>query len=283
MKPIKPYSNDSFEFFEDAVSRKHKGVVKTTLTSNKDLIRDAFRNYDKHFDEDLLVTLNSLRLAEDLKTALLDLYSYDAKTFRDLKSSLTTTSEGRAITLCPLCIIDSIGTFDHILPKEEFAEFSSHPKNLIPSCSICNSRKNNNWRKDGKLLFLNLFKDKIPDKQYLFVKVININSIPFPQFYIDNRFGIDPIFFERIESHYTRLKLCQRFGEASGLVIGEITSSVQWLFNPDGSRNEDAMKTQLTSYAKELRKVQGYNYWKALLYEVVATDTDLFSAVCVKS
>lgn len=33
--------------------------------------------------------------------------------------------------------METVGTFDHLLPQNEFPNFSDNPQNLIPCCNTC--------------------------------------------------------------------------------------------------------------------------------------------------
>ena len=175
MKKVDHYTDNAFEFHEAVVSNKRDEHVKTLLSANEAILKSAFEDYDFHFNDDSLIELEALNLSDELKKALLSLYRYDATVFRNLKNSLTTVN-GRIVVMCPMCTIDTIGSFDHILPKEEYAEFADHPKNLIPCCTTCNSKKNMYWKENDTFLFLNLYLDDIPKQQYLFLSVIQTES-----------------------------------------------------------------------------------------------------------
>ena len=181
MKKVDHYTDDAFEFHKTVVSNKRYEHVKTLLSANEAILKDAFDNYDFHFNGDSLIEIESLNLSHELKKALLSLYRYDATAFRNLKNSLTTVN-GKVVVMCPMCTIDTIGSFDHILPKEEYAEFVDHPKNLIPCCTTCNSKKNMYWKENGTFLFLNLYLDDIPEQQYLFLSVTQTESWPILNF-----------------------------------------------------------------------------------------------------
>ncbi len=190
MKKVDHYTNDAFEFHKTVVSNKRDEHVKTLLSANEAILKDAFDNYDFHFNGDSLIEIESLNLSHELKKALLSLYRYDATAFRNLKNSLTTVN-GKVVVMCPMCTIDTIGSFDHILPKEEYAEFVDHPKNLIPCCTTCNSKKNMYWKENGTFLFLNLYLDDIPEQQYLFLSVTQTESWPILNFSVKNENDID--------------------------------------------------------------------------------------------
>lgn len=217
-----------------------------------------------------------MNLSDELKKALLSLYRYDATVFRNLKNSLTTVN-GRIVVMCPMCTIDTIGSFDHILPKEEYAEFADHPKNLIPCCTTCNSKKNIYWKENDTFLFLNLYLDDIPKQQYLFLSVIQTESWPILRFSIKNENGIEENFFKRISSHYTRLDLCRRFEEASGQYLSEIQDSIHSL--KEMGITDDNIKKNLNGRCGKLELREGPNNWKVVLLKNVVNNSILYSTL----
>lgn len=276
MKKVDHYTNDAFEFHKTVVSNKRDEHVKTLLSANEAILKDAFDNYDFHFNGDSLIEIESLNLSHELKKALLSLYRYDATAFRNLKNSLTTVN-GKVVVMCPMCTIDTIGSFDHILPKEEYAEFVDHPKNLIPCCTTCNSKKNMYWKENGTFLFLNLYLDDIPEQQYLFLSVTQTESWPILNFSVKNENDIDEPIFNKILSHYSRLDLCRRFEEASGQYLSEIQDSIRSL--KDMGHTDDLIQTLLNQMCDKLQLREGPNFWKVVLLRNVVSNSILYSAL----
>lgn len=276
MKKVDHYKDDAFEFHKTVVSNKRDAHVKTLLSANETVLKDAFDNYDFHFNGGSLIAIESLKLSNELKRALLSLYRYDATAFRNLKNSLTTVN-GRVVVMCPMCTIDTIGSFDHILPKEEYAEFVDHPKNLIPCCTTCNSKKNIYWKENGTFLFLNLYLDDIPEQQYLFLSVTQTDSWPILNFSVKNENDIDGPIFNRISSHYSRLDLCRRFEEASGQYLSEIQDSIRSL--KDMGYTDDLIQTHLNKVCDKLQSREGPNFWKVVLLRNVVSNSILYSAL----
>lgn len=276
MKKVDHYTDNAFEFHEAVVSNKRDEHVKTLLSAYEAILKSAFEDYDFHFNDDSLIELEALNLSDELKKALLSLYRYDATVFRNLKNSLTTVN-GRIVVMCPMCTIDTIGSFDHILPKEEYAEFADHPKNLIPCCTTCNSKKNMYWKENDTFLFLNLYLDDIPKQQYLFLSVIQTESWPILRFSIKNENGIDENFFKRISSHYTRLDLCRRFEEASGQYLSEIQDSIHTL--KEMGIADDDIKKNIIGRCSKLELREGPNYWKVVLLKNIASNSILYSTL----
>ena len=276
MKKVDHYIDDAFEFHKTVVSSKRDEHVKTLLSANEAILKDAFDNYDFHFNGDSLIEIESLNLSHELKKALLSLYRYDATAFRNLKNSLTTVN-GRVVVMCPMCTIDTIGSFDHILPKEEYAEFVDHPKNLIPCCTTCNSKKNRYWKENGTFLFLNLYLDDIPEQQYLFLSVTQTESWPILNFSVKNENDIDEPIFNRISSHYSRLDLCRRFEEASGQYLSEIQDSIRSL--KDMGHTDDMIQILLNRMRENLQLREGPNFWKVVLLRTVVSNPILYTSL----
>ncbi|MEY8758958.1 hypothetical protein [Chryseobacterium tongliaoense] len=165
MNNYKQFTGVTFDFYKKVFARKRDKVAKGVLTPVSDEIEVLYKSYDDNFDKNSLANLVKTDFSADICTHLQDLYKYSAKTFVDLRTELTTTKSGRMV-VCQYCTLNKVHTFDHFVPKGEFAEFAIHPKNLLCCCPECNSLKNHKWRDDGKLLFLNLYKDILPKEQY---------------------------------------------------------------------------------------------------------------------
>ncbi|WP_269222496.1 HNH endonuclease [Flavobacterium sp. IMCC34518] len=192
-------------------------------------------------------------------TDLLNLYSYSNSIISKLKIKLTTSEFNRVENTCQNCTIGEVSSFDHFLPKDEFPEFSVHPKNLIPSCSKCNGKKSVNWRNGLNSLFLNLYLDNLPDTQYLFVNVDH--NLDFT-FIIDNRNHIDLDLFSVIESHYIKLDLVNRFLENSNKVVSELSNTINSFKNklPRAEIIDSVIETESSN-----RVLYGSNYWQSIL------------------
>lgn len=263
MKKIQHYSNDAFEFHKKAVSRKKTSQEKTILESVEKDIEGCYTVYNNQFRENSLSSLRPFDTNQQTKEALIGLYQFKRKVFSDLFESLTTTIDNRRDMLCPNCTLTDCNQLDHYIPKSLFPEFSANPLNLIQCCSICNQKKLDRWLKGVHPIFLNLYIDDLPSVQYLFVDITMDNGIPRFRFYLQTPGTIDPILFNRIESHYQGLDLCERFAERSDNVISEI--------HRDYIASKDAKVTPLQfwemqrSRAMNEQSVFGFNYWRSIL------------------
>ncbi|WP_299223831.1 hypothetical protein [uncultured Psychroserpens sp.] len=277
MRKLKPYNEDSFEFYEAVVNSKKNSAqdpnYKERLQAHEALISDKFDDYDEGFDDDDLVSLVNHGFINQDKTDLIKLYSYKSKKMQKLKIAVTTTERNRLLSTCQNCTISEVNSFDHFVNKDEFPEFSVHPKNLFPSCTKCNSYKGQDWRDQGQLTYLNLYLDDLPEEQYLFVDInIAHDDAVSTKFYLDNPHDIDDLLFTRIENHYKNLHLCKRFQENADTVITSLENTIRTY--SDKLPIEDIIDLVLENAERDIQ-YYGYNYWKSIL-ELAMVESDDF-------
>ncbi|MFA8436933.1 MAG: HNH endonuclease [Marinifilaceae bacterium] len=263
MKNLKPYSGNSIDLYSAAVARKRDGVVKDRLKEIENEISLCFDSYQENFQHNTLLELHPKGFVAPCKDDLLSLYDYDSFTIREFRKNLKKQQSRGVKSICQNCTIDSVGTLDHIVPKEEFPEFAVNPQNLFPCCSKCNSHKSDNWKDTDKGLFLNLYLDQLPKEQYLFVQIEgdDLDDIDF-QYYLENRNGIDRSLFELIESHYTRLHLLERMNSKAVDEFDKLLVDIQ--SHIEGLSMEEVIQT-VTTEANKLKQIYGYNHWLPVL------------------
>lgn len=270
MKNIASYPGDPFAFHEKVVESKRNSSSDTNykqrIVSLNSVISRQFSALDRCCNMNLLHTLQNYSFPDQEKADLISLYSFKMKIFQELKLLLTTDDLNRVVNTCQNCTISEINSFDHYVPKNEFPEFIVNPKNLFPSCTVCNSFKNALWLENGKRKFLNLYLDTLPSLQYLFVEIFPENNSFNFNFFLENRFGIDPDLFALINSHYENLKLTKRFKENSGLIASELSNSIR-CFQSVMDTNE--IKNCILNSCRGEKLIYGFNYWKSILKEAL--------------
>jgi 5-methylcytosine-specific restriction endonuclease McrA len=263
MKNLQHYGGNAFEFHKKVLDSKKDPTYKQRVTNLDDRINKRFVVYDENFTENILEEITCDVDLKKEKDDLLKLYSYKNSVIQRLKTDITTTDKNRTISTCPNCTISEISSFDHYLPKKEFPEFAVNPKNLFPSCSICNNYKNTDWMKNSKRLFLNLYLDKLPAVQYLFVKLtIGKDNVVATKFYLKNTGTIAPDIFEIIRSHYTGLHLLKRFSENSDSVVVPLGDEIESYID---KLSIEEIKKSVIERNKKIKLAFGYNYWKPIL------------------
>lgn len=284
MRKLNSHNGDSFEFYKDVVASKKNSpqdpTYKDRLQNHEATVSGQFEDYDDGFDTGDLASLINYGFAGQDKKDLIKLYSYKSKKMQELKIAVTTTERNRLLSTCQNCTISEVNSFDHFINKDEFPEFSVHPKNLFPSCTKCNSYKGEEWREYGKIKYLNLYLDELPEEQYLFVDVNVINGdVVTTDFYLDNPNGIDPVFFSRIENHYGNLYLCNRFKENADSVITSLENTIST--HVGGLSLEDIIDLIVKKSKKDMA-YYGYNYWKSIL-EIALINNDNFIEMAINS
>jgi hypothetical protein len=266
MKNIPQYSDDPFEFHKNVISSKKKTQndpeLKIRLNSYNSQIESLFETYKEKLMQNKLEELIEQGYTNEKKASLLKLYNFKARCFQELKVSLTTRPGNIIDNICQNCTISEVNSFDHILPKDDFCEFVVNPLNLFPCCTKCNGHKSTTWVVDGDRKFLNLYSDQLPEQQYLFVAIriegesLNIN------YSVSNSNNIAPNLFNIIDSHYDKLKLCQRFKDNSDLVVSELEVTINQF---KASLQLDIIKNTIIDECREHQRISGHNYWKSLL------------------
>lgn len=274
MKNVDPYTLNAFTFYKEVCRKKRNPDTdlnyKARLLGLDANINNTFNLYDAAFAANTLENLNPFGYIDPDKSDLHKLYKYDSATLQMLKTTVTTTSNGRKVQ-CQNCTMNEVNSLDHFIPKEQFPEFSVNPKNLFPCCSRCNSYKGDKWRDTGVRTSLNLYIDELPDVQYLFVNAEIGNNYIETEFYLDNRQGIDADLFTLISNHYTDLHLLERFSEGADDVI----TSFKNILN---SARDNLSLLDTRNLAKSIlekdRIAFGFNYWQSVLKNELIDNDD---------
>lgn len=265
MKNRISYSEDCFKFHNDVISNKKYSSTdssyKTRVSSYNDDVEAQYNIYLKNFNANTLENISPHGFGETEKNTLLKLYSYKANLLQKLKIKLTTI-KGKEDNSCQYCTLGEVGSLDHILPKGTFPEFSVNPKNLFPCCSKCNSKKGEDYTSGGIRQYLNLYLDKLPEEQYLFVSIDDSGDTIKLMYYLENINNIDTKLFQLINNHYTNLDLLNRFNENSHNVISELVSSINEIKE---HLNLSTVKQIVESQCEKEKLIYGYNFWKVIL------------------
>lgn len=274
MKKRNRYKKNAYKFHRYVLSRKRNGS-KDIVEKIECKLRRRFGLYKRLLNEDRLEELTHLRLTEEREEALKDLYSYDSKAFCELRIELTTDENNRKSNLCPNCLLELAGTLDHIIPQTPFPEYSTNPYNLIPCCSTCNSKKNDDWIKNGKRSIIDFYIDDIPDIQFLYAYPKLVKGDLDVTFEIHFPHGYDVTLKERLENHFEKLKLLKRYRENSDDKISELANNIE--NSTDFSIGDKIIKEIIKKNAHEMQKRLGVNYWVAILNIACVSDDVIYN------
>jgi hypothetical protein len=279
MKKLQIYNLETaIDFFLDVVQRKNSGQYSQwPSTALNNHIRSLFDDYDTKLKSNTLEQLLSIVWQGVDETNFKDLYSFDAKKFRDLYQFLTTTPNNVVDKVCPYCYLDTSESLDHYVPKTPFPHFSANPQNLIPCCSECNSKKKDFWRANqrGKnvRLFLNAYIDDVMNQNFLQVAFSYPNNNIVPSFSISQN-GMPQNLFDIVETHFAKLNLATRYKDNSNEVIVELGNSIK-AARKNGLTDQMIKKINLDTIAENERTF-GLNHWKTVLKKECINDPDAY-------
>ncbi|WP_339098625.1 HNH endonuclease [Pectobacterium brasiliense] len=278
MLKIKPYEDESFPFYQDIVKSKRNSInkprIKEELESISDTQSACFESYDGKFNANSLSTIESNSYVDNDKDNLKSLYQFRSKKIQELKNLLTRHPLHRdnILNTCQNCTINEADTMDHILSQSNFPEFSVHPNNLFPCCSVCNRKKSDRYtdENDSKL-FLNLYLDDLPISQYLHVE-FDYNWLP--RFFLEQPEDVPDSIFHLIESHYQQLDLLNRFRDSSNEIISDLKYTIR-IFRGD------RIQEKIDELCQELEPVLGYNHRKIVLIRALGK-SEAFVRECLE-
>ncbi|MCO5950580.1 hypothetical protein [Mucilaginibacter flavidus] len=263
MKNLKPYSGDGYFFYQQVLEAKDSDDLRSRLAVVATELESTYKNYAQHFGLNLLESLKPDTAFSVHKADLLSLYSYQFKIVRELRLEIQRQQPQVVRFTCQHCTLTSNESLDHFVPKDEFPEFAVHPLNLLPICLKCNQHKSHVWRKAGVRKALNLYLDRLPDEQYLFVdvKLDKYREIDF-EFYLEKPKMVSKAMFVLIESHFESLNLFSRMREKAIPVISELINTVS---SRMGNLSYPEIAAEIKEAANSNKRELGANYWKSVV------------------
>lgn len=259
---------DSMDLFRTAVGSKTDHIAHAALTAAFQLVESRYQVFEQHCMDNDLELLTQDATCTALRRELLSLYAFGKPVVQNILATVQAAQNQAVRHTCQYCTIGSIKSLDHIVNKSSFPEYSVHPQNLIPCCLECNNNKGEEWVDAGNRLFLNLYTDALPRDQYLFTRITgNVAELDFV-FELQKPAVVDTGLWNRIESHYQRLRLRDRLKHKA---ISELTD---FLFTAKVALERGTLvadiKDEMLRLTAVQRRVFGVNHWKASMGEALA-------------
>ncbi|MGX7632596.1 HNH endonuclease [Bacillus thuringiensis] len=276
MKNLNPIEENLIDIYK-SIAEKSQGTKKISLLGEVNTINERYELYSENRRN--LSAIEQIDYSEnmDVKNHLLSCYGKNV-TLNNLKVDITKKQELYYQAKCPYCGLNSQGSFDHYLPKEDYPDFAVLALNLIPCCEKCNSIKGERWKaNNGDRLFINYYYDFIPQDKYLFAEIsFNKPSIaPTVSYKIVNNEKIDSLTFKIIESHYNKLNLCSRFESHANDEISNFFNETK-LAAQEGVDKETQKRTLIRKIKTNTDRA-GRNNWLVSLYEAILESSDFFN------
>lgn len=281
MKNLNPYRKNCFDIHKKAISKKEDEQLRQRLSRLDDIIEKQFEHYSEKFETNKLGEVSAEKEIAASKNDLLTLYSYQSSVIRAVRQEIEDLQLKTIINTCQNCTVTPISTMDHVLPQSKFPEYVVNPRNLFPSCHICNGHKLISFPKGEERFFLNLYLDALPEKQYLFAKIWldKDNEIDF-SFQLDNVNGVDEDLFKLIKSHYEKLNLFTRMKLKAIEGKGEFLNHIK-----EYAKELPIDTIQKIEFKKinEAKAAYGFNHWKCVLEEALLTNPDFIKKITPSS
>ncbi|QIM50818.1 HNH endonuclease [Hydrogenophaga crocea] len=274
MKPLSPLPEPA-NYLGRYVSirdSKHHGT-RGLLVANHALLTQRYQDHAQAVALGALESLQPNVQARQISEALRACYGGATQPLKELKRDIKAEQPERRLKYCPMCGTTLPKTFDHYLPAEKFPEFSVHPLNLVPCCSICNSIKNDDWLcAAGRRQYLHAYSDHLPDEPFIQVMLHKNPALKGvgATFALRRPAGMADALWQLIDSHFRKLNLIERYNERGNDEVSEILSDCRSYVAAGG---QDA-RAFLSLQAADRAAVYGRNHWIAVLMEAVAAHAD---------
>lgn len=264
MRSIPLLTIDATEVFDEIAAAKQQPRQEHMLAARLKVLA-AYQSYEQAVPE--IGELNEATLTNPQKEAMRHAFTVETEPMTALRGALL---KRISVARCPYCGISESSTLDHYLPKERYSEFSVFPKNLVPSCSVCNTRKRNRiLDKNTKVrMFLHPCYDVIPDLAFLAVRARVGAKALILSYRLVRPTTMTLRTFQQLNSHFRELDLADRYRRMSLEHLGGQYPALRRAY---GSReNAERVAEKLAELAEDFEEVSGPNYWLAKLYRALA-------------
>lgn len=264
-----PLPHRAHQYYE-AIARAKRGEVGALLLALRPTILNAYREYQ--IASPNIETLNTLVLGPKEVAALHAAFQdKELDDLERLRLDLNGACRG-ALGLCCYCEIDSSTQLDHVLPLTPYPQYSVCSVNLVPSCGLCNQKKQANIEEGGERIFVHMHSEALPDERWLFAVAegsgptsVNIKFELRPSAHVDRLYG------SLLASHYRKFDLINRFGLRLTELIADASSRA-------GDTPLD-IAASLKRNAKSLFRSHGKNFYRAVALEALSLRPELVPPV----
>jgi 5-methylcytosine-specific restriction endonuclease McrA len=281
MRSIPMLAGDATYVFDKIVAAKLQPRRRQMRAARAEVLA-AYHGYEDAAPE--VGGLDGANLTAVQKEAMRHAFTVETKPMTALRGDLLKRiSVGR----CPFCGISESSTLDHYLPKEQYPEFSVFPKNLVPSCAVCNTRKRDRVLDVGTnvRMFLHPCYDVIPDTVFLTVRVRMKADALILSYRLTRPAGMALRTFRHLRSHFNELDLADRYRRMGLEHLGAQYPAFRRAYG--AGKNADRVAEGLIEGAEDFEEVSGPNYWLAKLYRALASNAGFcdggFEAVRVQA
>jgi hypothetical protein len=268
MRSVPPLALDATDLFDEIAAVKQQ-PRRGQMQNARAKIFAAYRVYEDVAPD--VGGLNKASLTSLEMEAMRNAYTVATKPMTALRSELL---QRTCVVRCPFCGISESSTLDHYLPKEHYPEFSVFPKNLVPSCPVCNTRKRDHILGEGTnvRVFLHPYYDVVPHSVFLDVRARMEAGALILSYRLTRPKGMALQTFHHLRSHFNALDLADRYRRMGLEHLGGQYPALRRAYGPFA--DAERVVEKLTEGAEDFEEISGPNYWLAKLYRALAGNNE---------
>lgn len=265
----------------DAIATAKRPPRRARMRAARERVLEAYEAYEQATPE--VGDLNEAALTDPQKEAMRHAFTVETAPMTDLRGNLL---KRVTVARCPFCGISESSTLDHYLPKEQYPEFSVFPKNRVPSCAVCNTRKRDHILDEDTdvRLFLHPCFDAIPDLAFLTVRTRIEEDALVLSYHLTRPAEMTVRTFQHLRAHFRLLGLADRYRLMGLEHLGGQYPALRRAY---GGGDAERVANKLIEGAEDFEEAAGPNYWLAKLYRALADNDDFcdggFEAVRVQA
>lgn len=268
MRSIPLLAVDATNVFDEIAQAKRQ-PRRRRMEAARAKVLAAYQGYEDVVPE--VGELDEAALTDLQKAAMRHAYTVETEPMTALRGRLLVRV---SVARCPFCGISESSTLDHYLPKERYPEFSVFPKNLVPSCAVCNTHKRDRILDAGTnvRMFLHPCYDVIPDVPFLVVRARMEADALILSYRLTRPAGMALRTFRHLRSHFNELGLADRYRRMGLEHLGGQYPALRRAYG--AGQDAGRVADKLIEGAEDFEEVSGPNYWLAKLYRALADDND---------
>lgn len=257
--------------FDACVNSIQDPIKRDRILGIKSYIRGCYKVYNIHAIYSLLYNLNDEHISNPAcnasKSELVKLYEQQMVQNKEGRKQYDLLVDRAPNGICPFCGFAQATTLDHYMPKKKFPSFSIIPLNLVPSCSDCNTGKNEDVAGNVQEQIIHPYYDhELFNEQWLFAEVNNTRPASL-SFFTNPPVHWEDTDIERINSHFKDFKLARRFSVQVADEISILRHELEYDFNiSQGSGVKKALIKKHSACSKVHK-----NWWKTAMYQALAS------------
>ena len=257
--------------FEACVKSIQDPLKRDRISKIKLYIRGCHKVYDVYAAYSLLYQLNDDHSTNSAcvasKDELVKLYEQQMVKNKAGRKNYDLLLSRAPNGICPFCGFAQATTLDHYMPKRKLPSFSIIPINLIPSCSDCNTGKNEDVAGTIQEQIIHPYYDHLLfNEQWLFATV-NETKPASLTFYTTPPVHWEHNSISRINSHFRDFELARRFSVQVADEISILRHELDYDFEIS---QENGVKRALEKKHSACARVYK-NWWKTAMYQALAS------------